>query len=140
MGYRSDVVLFISKNEYENMLLHIPIFYNKRKFFNLYIKEYEYPSLENFTKEITNTLIEGKDNGKIFKNHILLRWYNIKWYNNDFINYCGTSYIDMYIKDHILTCDFKFIRLGDDFDDIEILGNLCTDECNIFIKREIVIT
>lgn len=134
MGYRSDVVLFISKNEYKNMLLYIPTFYNKS------IKELNKISFEDFIKEITDILIEGKDNGKIFKNHILLKWYNIKWYIDDFINYYGTSYIDMCIKEYILTHDFKFIRLGDDLDDIEILGNLCTDECNISIKREIVIT
>ena len=134
MGYRSDVVLFISKNEYEKMLLHIPIFYNKS------IKKFNKISFEDFIKEITDILIEGKDNGKIFKNHILLRWYDIKWYTDDFINYYDTSYIDMYIKEYILTYDFKFIRLGDDFDDIEILGNLCTDECSISIKREIIIT
>ena len=133
MGYRSDVVLFISKNKYKNMLLHISIFYNKS------IKKLNKISFEDFIKEITDILIEGKDNGKIFKNHILLRWYDIKWYTDDFINYYGTSYIDMYIKEHILTYDFKFIRLGDDFDDIEILGYLCTDECSISIKREIII-
>ena len=27
MGYRSDVVLFISKNEYKNMLLYIYLFF-----------------------------------------------------------------------------------------------------------------
>ena len=134
MGYRSDVVLFISKNEYKNMLLYIPIFYNKS------IKKLDKISFEDFIKEITDILIEGKDNGKIFKNHILLRWYDIKWYINDFINYYGTSYIDMYIKDHILTCDFKFIRLGDDFDDVETVGYLCTNECSVSIKREIAIT
>ena len=134
MGYRSDVVLFISKNEYKNMLLYIPIFYNKS------IKKLNKVSFEDFIKEITDILIEGKDNGKTFKNHILFRWYDIKWYTDDFTNYYGTSYIDMYIKEHILTCDFKFIRLGDDFDDIETAGYLYTDECSVSIKREIVIT
>ena len=45
----------------------------------------------------------------------------------------------MYIKEYISPYDFKFIRLGDDFDDIEVLGNLCTDECSISINREIII-
>ena len=49
MGYRSDVVLLIKLEEYEDMINYIPVFYNTIEFTSSNL-----PSLEDFTKEIKN--------------------------------------------------------------------------------------
>lgn len=139
MGYRSDVVLLISLENYNNMIDYIPTFYNEIKSLYSNVRYFKFPSLEDFTKEIKNVLEEGKDNEKALKNYILLRWYDIKWYNEEFEDFYATSYIDRYIHNCLISNEYRFIRLGDDLNDIEVSGYLYTDECNISIKREIVI-
>lgn len=141
MGYRSDVVLLISLEDYHDMIDYIPIFYNTIKPNLINTKHFKIPSLEDFTKEVKNILEEGKNNGKIIEDYyILLKWYNIKWYIEDFKDFYTTSYIDKYINKYLTYNEYRFIRLGEDYDDIEISGSLYLDEHDIYVKREIIIT
>jgi len=121
MGYRSEVVLAIDKV----LMPH---------FLNVLAQE---PDAVPFVFKHNDCLREDYDG----KGILLVSWSDIKWYRDSyppvtaiqkFIDHCDGDKIEGLEEpwEH-----FRFIRLGEDSDDVEEKGYL--NSCDIYITRDI---
>jgi len=121
MGYRSEVVLAVGKE----LMPH---------FLNVLAQE---PDAIPFVFQHNSCLREDYDG----KGTLLVSWSDIKWYKETyppvaaiqkFIDYCDSDEIKGLEEpwEH-----FRFVRLGEDTDDVEEKGYHCNND--IYITREI---
>lgn len=79
------------------------------------------------------------------KGNVFFLWDDVKWYCY-LPEYEGPYHIERFVNtigDIQDTCglssdDFLFIRLGDDIDDVHVMGNMWDNPFNVGIRREIV--
>lgn len=110
MGYRSEVVLAVSKD----LMPH---------FLSVLVKT---PGLRPLVFKDHSTLVKDYDGEDTF----VVSWGGIKWYEgypeidalNEFIDECDGDGIEGIENTHE---HFRFLRLGEDYDDMVEKGELC---------------
>ena len=96
MGYRSDVGLVLSPEGYK-----------------------KFQELEN-NKEIIEEFFDSADEHKEKNGAHYYQWESIKWY----FTYEEIGALETFLDD-LDSYDYKFVRLGEDDGDIEIMGMYC---------------
>ena len=130
MGYRSEVVLAVSKKMMPHFLGHLS---------QCDGAAYKFVFME------TDQKIEGYDG----EGTTVFSWSNVKWYEdhfpevkaiNDFVT-INTDYLSSVCKDFDNTdndeyhANFRFVRLGEDNNDVVVRGYLC--DSDIGFRREL---
>lgn len=118
MGYRSDVVLVLARrgvNELQKALAQ--------------------PELDQETWKETKSLLANAET------HLrdpesgseLWHWKNLKWYTD----YPEVAFLENFLAAKIREEDFQFIRIGEDWDDLETLGLWFEDPFDLRLIRRI---
>ena len=120
MGYYSDVALCLTKNGMDQL--------------KSALVQAERDNPENFAA--IKMLIGGEPN-KIDEGSgsVVFLWEGEKWYDEfDEIAFVGK------LMDNLPHEDFLFIRLGEDYDDIETRGSFCGKPFGMYVERKIAFT
>ena len=118
MGYYSDVALCLTKNGMDQL--------------KTALAEAEKNNPGNFA---AIKMLIGGEPSKIDEGSgsVVFLWEGEKWYDEfDEIAFVGK------LMDNLPHEDFLFIRLGEDYDDIETRGNFCGTPFNISVERKII--
>ena len=116
MGYYSDVVIALKKADFHKMKSEI--------YYNILDKD-----LQKLTKEVLS-LAEKTEIERNTEDYLVLRWAYIKW-----DSFFGEI---KYINDYLLKLPhYDFVRIGEDYDDIEVYHK--TGYCIVDIERSIAI-
>jgi hypothetical protein len=122
MGYRSDVaaVFYVSKEK------HFPVL-------KLWLDE-------NFPIKMFNDAIRWFDKGMV------LECENVKWYDNypdvqafefaanKFIELCNAT-----VSEGTPTFNYEFVRIGEDYDDVEVVREGIAYECLLGVSRGVMV-
>ena len=120
MGYRSEVVLAVSSKALP-VLMHVLS---------------KTPEARDFCFQHSDTLCQDYDSEE---GAILFHWSGIKWYDShppitavqSFLLRMGELESEDYDE---WACEYRFVRLGEDYDDVEVIGSGFGDVC---VSREI---
>ena len=118
MGYYSNVALCLTKNGMDQL--------------KTALAEAEKNNPDNFA---AIKMLIGGEPSKIDEGSgsVVFLWEGEKWYDEfDEIAFVGK------LMDNLPHEDFLFIRLGEDYDDIEICGSFCGTPFNISVERKII--
>ena len=108
MGYRSEVAIAMHKKDYMSMLSDAH---------EIAIQDKDYEYLPILLTDATKKNIQIKDNStQQKKEYIVLFWSWIKWYDE------GIDPVVTWIMENLPPIH-KFIRIGEDYNDIEIITN-----------------
>ena len=118
MGYYSDVALCLTKNGMDQL--------------KTALSEAERNNHGNFAA--IKMLIAGEPS-KIDERTgaVVFLWKGEKWYEE----FAEMAFVAK-LMDSLPSEDFLFIRLGEDYDDIETRGNFCGTPFNISVERKII--
>ena len=118
MGYYSDVALCLTKNGMDQL--------------KTALAEAERNNPDSFAA--IKILIAGEPS-KIDEGTgaVVFLWKGEKWYEE----FAEMAFVAKLI-DSLPSEDFLFIRLGEDYDDIEICGSFCGTPFNISVERKII--
>lgn len=116
MGYYSDVAIALKKADFHKMESEV--------YFHIHDKD-----MQKLTKKVL-ALAEKTEVERNAEDYLVLRWPYIKWDN------CFGEV--KYIRDFLLKLiHYDFVRIGEDYDDIEVYHN--TGHCLVDIERSIAI-
>ena len=128
MGYRSEVVLAISKEM-------VPYFM---------VTMAQCPDIRGLVFEHADRLDQNYDD----EGGWLMHWSDIKWYETypeiatieKFIENCDCDMLESWTaeteEEHgSVYQNFRFIRMGEEYDDVKSLGEFCCD--SIYLSREV---
>ena len=117
MGYYSDVALCLAKDGMDQL--------------KIALSEAERNNPDNFTA--IKMLIGGEPN-KIDEGSgsVVFLWEGEKWYEE----FAEMAFVAK-LMDSLPSEDFLFIRLGEDYDDIETRGSFCGKPFGIYVERKI---
>ena len=118
MGYYSNVALCLTKNGMDQL--------------KTALAEAEKTNPGNFA---AIKMLIGGEPSKIDEGSgsVVFLWEGEKWYDEfDEIAFVGK------LMDNLPHEDFLFIRIGEDYDDIETRGNFCGTPFNISVERKII--
>ena len=120
MGYYSDVALCLTKNGMDQL--------------KSALVQAERNNPDNFAA--TKMLIGGEpsniDEGT---GGVVSLWKGEKWYEE----FAEVAFVEAFM-DSLSDEDFLFIRLGEDYDDIETRGSFCGKPFGMYVERKIAFT
>lgn len=133
MGYRSDVAIAITEEDYSNLVKEITFLVDRNKLEDK--KDSDIQSAYELITRPDNLIGRVSLNARTCEkvNMVVLMYNNIKWYDGIFKD------ID-YIMDYVRKLDnYHYIRIGEDNNDIEDDFNGCIDPV-IEVRRTIEFT
>lgn len=123
MGYRSDVALALTANGLKE--LHTQL---------------DSTALDNNIRKEANNLLDYADMHFIdpdSKAEVWL-WKGIKWYLSDPQYYADIYFIEDFLR-NLDDEDFRFIRIGEDYEDTEVFGEFTENPFDLELARGITI-
>lgn len=123
MGYYSEVVLALTGNGVNE--LHTQL---------------ESPTLDNHIRNEVKDLLDCADMHFIDQDSKaeVWHWNSIKWYTDDPEYYADIYFIEEFLK-NLDDKDYRFIRMGEDYEDTEVMGYFTNNPFDIEIRRMIII-
>lgn len=119
MGYYSEVKIAMRESDYIELLNRVNYYTNK-------------DVLSIFVKDMCSTKTVTNNGQKV----VILHWDWVKWYQE----FKEVQYIEEYIAELNEQCKpYKFVRIGEDSSDIEVLDSWGEDEddCCDIIRAEV---
>ena len=120
MGYYSDVALCLTKNGMDQL--------------KTALAEAERNNPDNFA---AIKMLIGGEPSKIDERTgaVVFLWKGEKWYEE----FAEMAFVAK-LMDSLPSEDFLFIRLGEDYDDIETRGSFCGKPFGMYVERKIAVT
>ncbi len=117
MGYRSDVALALTKNGVEALQKAIAESENTES------REAVTDFLEHSDKHLKDTS-DGSE---------LWFWNSVKWYEF----YPEVSFLESFMVGKVDEEDYRFMRIGEEYDDLCVEGCFCDDDFELRLERSI---
>jgi len=121
MGYRSQVCIGLTDDAarlLRTLLEHVPESHELQTL----IQDAEKQRFSIWTDQHKDPLVDCEDK---------LYWDSVKWYDG----YDCVGFLETFLNDHIVEEDYRFVRVGEDSDDLEERGEYWESE--IYINRSI---
>lgn len=121
MGYVSEVALALTRQGAETM---------RRKLASPEISQKAKESIQDFLDH-ADKCAKDKESG-----HEAWSWEYLKWYRDEPEYYPEVDFIDKLMAE-LEEEDFRFIRIGEDYDDTEVRGLFCENPFDLELGRSI---
>lgn len=122
MGYRSDVCLALNKNGMAVL---------KEKLASEDITDKTRSEVEYLLSHADQHL-DADSGAECWK------WADVKWYDCDPVYYPEVDFIEKLMAD-LDEEDYRFMRVGEDYDDLEVNGCYLDDPFGLTLRREIIL-
>jgi len=123
MGYRSEVALALTSNGVNELHTQLAS-----------------PVLDNHIRKEVKGLLDCADMHFIDQDSKaeVWHWNSIKWYLSDPEYYADIYFIEEFLR-NLDDEDFRFIRIGEDYEDTEVFGDFTENPFDLEIARGITI-
>lgn len=123
MGYYSDVCLLLNKNGVTTL---------KDKLASKEISDTTRSEVESLLTNADRHLVDADSGTECWK------WDNIKWYTGDPKYYPEVDFIEKLMVE-LNDGDYRFMLVGEDYDDLEVNGYFLDDPFGLTLCRNIVL-
>lgn len=123
MGYYSEVALALTSNGINRLHTQLAS-----------------PAIDKHVKEEVNSLLKYADIHFIdsASKAEVWRWNSIKWYSGDPEYFADIYFLEDFLR-QLDDEDFRFIRIGENFDDAEVFGDFTENPFDLELARGITI-
>lgn len=118
MGYRSDVALVLTKQGVDAL---------KNEISKLDINSEERKCVAEFLANPDKHIADPSDGSELWY------WEDIKWYSD----YLDVAFLENFMLEKVNEEDFRFIRIGEDYEDAAVEGWFCNDSFDLHLSRSI---
>lgn len=123
MGYYSEVGLALTANGINKLRTQLAVH-----------------EMDNNVRQEVNSLLDYADKHLIdpVSKAEAWQWNSIKWYSGDPEHFAEIYFIEDFLR-NLDEPDFRFIRIGEDYDDIEVMGDFTENPFDLELARGISI-